>query len=333
MKMPGSGRAFCSGGDIVSFYDMIRKGNIEECKEFFSTLYEFIYFLSTYKKPQVAVLDGVTMGGGAGVAIPETFRVATDKTVFATPETLVGLHPDAGASFHLSRLPGEFLGLTGSRLNGAEMIACGLATHYSHSHNVLAIEESLNNLITNDPCVIESCIHNFSDLNHLDKNSVFRRWTFFIFIVHFTNGMKTINKCFSLDTVEEIIEALECEAAKTHDPWCYSMLKNLKNASPLSLKVSLRSIREGRFQTLDQCLIREYRLTSRVVSCQISSDFCEGVRARLVDKDFAPKWNPPSLEHISYDMVDEYFSPLGAFESELELSTRKPELFHEQIRI
>ncbi|KAJ0803278.1 putative 3-hydroxyisobutyryl-CoA hydrolase [Helianthus annuus] len=302
---------------------MIRKGNIEECKEFFSTLYEFIYFLSTYKKPQVAVLDGVTMGGGAGVAIPETFRVATDKTVFATPETLVGLHPDAGASFHLSRLPGylgEFLGLTGSRLNGAEMIACGLATHYSHSQNVLAIEESLNNLITNDPCVIESCIHNFSDLNHLDKNSVFRR-------------MKTINKCFSLDTVEEIIEALEREAAKTHDPWCHSMLKNLKNASPLSLKVSLRSIREGRFQTLDQCLIREYRLTSRVVSCQISSDFCEGVRARMVDKDFAPKWNPPSLEHISYDMVDEYFSPLGAFESELELSTRKPELFHEKIRI
>ncbi|KAF5816729.1 putative 3-hydroxyisobutyryl-CoA hydrolase [Helianthus annuus] len=321
--MKGSGRAFCSGGDIVSFYDMIRKGNIEECKEFFSTLYEFIYFLSTYKKPQVAVLDGVTMGGGAGVAIPETFRVATDKTVFATPETLVGLHPDAGASFHLSRLPGylgEFLGLTGSKLNGAEMIACGLATHYSHSQNVLAIEESLNNLITNDPCVIESCIHNLSDLNHLDKNSVFRR-------------MKTINKCFSLDTVEEIIEALEREAAKTHDPWCYSMLKNLKNASPLSLKVSLRSIREGRFQTLDQCLIREYRLTSRVVSCQISSDFCEGVRARMVDKDFAPKWNPPSLEHISYDMVDEYFSPLGAFESELELSTRKPEPFHEQIRI
>ncbi|MFS7924913.1 putative 3-hydroxyisobutyryl-CoA hydrolase [Helianthus anomalus] len=97
--------------------------------------------------------------------------------------------------------------------------------------------------------------------------------------------------------------------------------------------VSPFKIREGRFQTLDQCLIREYRLTSRVVSCQISSDFCEGVRARMVDKDFAPKWNPPSLEHISYDMVDEYFSPLGAFESELELSTRQPEPFHEQIRI
>ncbi|MFS7924914.1 putative 3-hydroxyisobutyryl-CoA hydrolase [Helianthus anomalus] len=146
--------------------------------------------------------------------------------VFATPETLIGLHPDAGASFHLSR---EFLGLTGSRLNGAEMIACGLATHYSHSQNVIAIEESLNNLITNDPCVIESCIRNFSDLSHLDKNNVFRR-------------MKTINKCFSLATIEEIIEALEREAAKTHDPWCYSMLKNLKNASPLSLKVSLRSV-------------------------------------------------------------------------------------------
>ncbi|KAI3756819.1 hypothetical protein L1987_56642 [Smallanthus sonchifolius] len=311
--MKGSGRAFCAGGDVVALHDMIKKGNIEESKEFFWTLYNFIYLQSTYLKSHVAILDGVTMGGGAGVAIPVTFRVATDKTAFATPETLIGLHPDAGASFHLSHLPGEFLGLTGSRLNGAEMIACGLATHYSPSVNVSAIEECLKNLITNDPCLIEASIKNYSDqLNYPDQNSVLKR-------------LKTVDKCFSRDTVEDLVDALETEAAKTGDPWCNSILKTLKNASPLSLKVSFRSIREGRFQTLEQCLVREYRLTSRALSCQISSDFCEGVRAQLVDKDFTPKWDPPSLEHVSYDMVDQYFSPLTAFEAELELPSSKPE--------
>ncbi|MFS7925754.1 putative 3-hydroxyisobutyryl-CoA hydrolase [Helianthus anomalus] len=134
--MKGNGNAFCAGADIVSVRDMIKKGNIEGSKEIFRRVYGFAYLLHTYLKPNVAILDGVTMGGGAAISIPGTFRIATEKTVYATPETLIGLHPDAGASFHLSHLPGylgEYLGLTGDRLNGVEMIACGLATHYAHS--------------------------------------------------------------------------------------------------------------------------------------------------------------------------------------------------------
>ncbi|KAK4544818.1 hypothetical protein RGQ29_032982 [Quercus rubra] len=190
VAMKGSGRAFCAGGDIVTLYHMINVGKMEDCKEFFRTLYTYIYILGTYLKPHVALLNGITMGGGAGVSIPGMFRVATDKTVFATPETLIGFHPDAGASFFLSHLPGhlgEYLGLTGQKLNGAEMISCGLATHYAHSSKLALIEEQLGKLDTDDPSVIETSLEKYSDLVYLDNISVLH----------------------SHDTVEEIIDALE----------------------------------------------------------------------------------------------------------------------------
>ncbi|XP_058008291.1 3-hydroxyisobutyryl-CoA hydrolase-like protein 1, mitochondrial isoform X2 [Hevea brasiliensis] len=307
--MKGSGRAFCAGGDIVSLYHLINQGKLEDCKEFFRTVYSFIYELGTYLKPHVAILDGITMGGGAGVSIPGTFRVATNKTAFATPETLIGFHPDAGASFFLSHLPGhlgEYLALSGEKLNGAEMIACGLATHYSYSE--------LGKLFTDDPSVIEATLEKYGDLVHPDKMSVIHR-------------IETVDKCFSHDTVEEIFDALESEASGTNDAFCNSTLRRLKEASPLSLKVSLRSIREGRFQTLDQCLVREYRMSLQGIFKQISTDFCEGVRARMVDKDLAPKWNPPNLEQVSEDMVEHYFSPLSELEPDLELPTEKREAF------
>ncbi|XWS62007.1 hypothetical protein CRYUN_Cryun07bG0173900 [Craigia yunnanensis] len=129
-----------------------------------------------------------------------------------------------------------------------------------------------------------------------------------------------LNKCFGHGMVEEIINALEAETARSKDKWCVSTLKKLRSAPPLSLKVSLRSIREGRFQTLEQCLASEYQMTLQAITRQISNDFSEGVRARLVDKCFAPKWDPSCLEKVSEDMVDAYFSPLNVYEPELELS-------------
>ncbi|KAI6706528.1 hypothetical protein NL676_009490 [Syzygium grande] len=312
VMMKGSGRAFCAGGDIVSLYQLINRGKIEDCKDFFRTLYGFIYFLGTFLKPHVALLNGITMGGGAGVSIPGTFRVATDKTVFATPETLIGFHPDAGASFYLSHLPGhlgEYLGLTGEKLTGAEMMACGLATHYTLDARLPLIEEQLGKLVADDPSVIESILEKYGDLVCPDKMSVIHK-------------MELVDKCFGHDTVEEIIDALESKTAGLKDSWCNSALKRLKEASPLSLKVSLRSVREGRFQTFDQCLAREYRMSLQGISKQISGDFCEGVRARMVDKDLAPKWDPPSLDKVSEDMVDQYFSPLSELEPDLDLPTK-----------
>ncbi|EEF46875.1 3-hydroxyisobutyryl-CoA hydrolase-like protein 2, mitochondrial [Ricinus communis] len=309
--MKGSGRAFCSGADVVSLSELVNEGRVDECKSFFQILYKFAYLQGTYLKPHVAILDGITMGCGAGISLPGMFSIVTDKTVFAHPEAQMGFHPDAGASYYLSRLPGylgEYLALTGDKLNGAEMIACGLATHYTLNARLALIEERLGRLVTDDRTVIETSLAQYGDLVYPDKTSVLHK-------------IETIDKCFSHDTVEEIIDALENEAASSYDAWLKAALTKIKEASPLSLKVVLQSIREGRFQSLDKCLAREYRISLTGVSKRVSNDFCEGVRARLVDKDFAPKWDPPSLREVSEDMVDCHFSPLSELESELELPT------------
>ncbi|KAL8154716.1 hypothetical protein AgCh_000173 [Apium graveolens] len=197
---------------------------------------------------KVALLNGITMGGGAGISIPGTFRVATDKTVFATPETLIGFHPDAGASFHLSHLSGclgEYLALTGDKLNGAEMSACGLATHYSLHAKLPLIEEQIGNLVTDDPSVVEASLEKYSDSVCPDNMNIIQRY--------------------------------EKE---------------------------------------------DFRLLISALFVNI------GVRARMVDKDFAPKWDPPSLEQVSKDMVDQYFSPLNEnLGPELELPTTQREAF------
>ncbi|KAK9101771.1 hypothetical protein Sjap_019025 [Stephania japonica] len=317
VMMKGSGRAFCAGGDVVTLYRLLNEGKQEECKEFFRTLYSFVYLLGTYLKPNVAILDGITMGPGVGISVPGTFCVATDKTVFGHPETQIGFHPDSGASFYLSRLPGylgEYLALTGDTLNGVDMLACGLASHFCLNARLEWIEERLAKLITDDPSVIETSLKDYGDLVYPDKRSVLHK-------------IETIDRCFGQDTVEEIIDALENEVATAYDDWCTLTLKKLKQASPLSLKVSLLSIREGRFQSLDQCLAREYRISLRALSNQVSNDFCEGVRARLVDKDYAPKWDPPSLEDVSKDMVNYHFAPLSGLEPELDLPTALREPF------
>ncbi|KAL0382341.1 UNVERIFIED_CONTAM: 3-hydroxyisobutyryl-CoA hydrolase-like protein 1, mitochondrial [Sesamum calycinum] len=284
--MKGGGRAFSAGGDVVSLYNLIKKGNnlVNDTShhricEYRKILVTSLLFSSDFSHKevsldfsmQVALLNGFTMGGGAGISMPSTFRVATDKT-----------NHQKSTAIEAKKLP--------------------------------LVEEQLGNLVTDDPSVIETYLGNHGDTVRPDQTSVIHR-------------IDTLDKCFSHDTVEEIIESLENEAAKTNEGWCTSALKKLKEASPLSLKVSLKSIREGRFQTLDQCLIREYRMCLQGISGQISGDFCEGVRAKLVDKDLVPKWDPPSLEHVSQDMVDQYFTPLSAFEPELELPTKQREAF------
>ncbi|CAK7356360.1 unnamed protein product [Dovyalis caffra] len=275
----------------------------------------------------VAILDGITMGGGAGVSIHGSFRIATDKTkkpqVFATPEVLIGLHPDAGASYYLSRLPG-YLGKSFScfchsivtRLFPWETSSLFLALPHSmlyikyyETDSVLLIEEQLGKLATKDFSVMDTFLARFGQTANLSERSVLHR-------------MSMLNKCFGHATVEEIINTLESEAARTKDEWCFSTLGKLREAPPLSLKVSLRSIRKGRFQTLEQCLDREYRMTLQAISRQISTDFCEGVRARLVDKCFPPKWDPPCLEQVSEDMVDAYFALPNAYDPGLELPSK-----------
>ncbi|TQD69992.1 hypothetical protein C1H46_044476 [Malus baccata] len=307
--MKGSGRAFCSGADDVSLYELVNEGDVDECKKFFETLYKFVYIQGTYLKPHVAIMYGTTMGAGAGIAIPGMFWVVTDKTIFSNPEAQIGFHPDAGASFYLSRLPGylgEYLALTGDKLNGVEMIACRLAMHYTLNARLAMVEEHLGKLLTDEPSVIETALEQYGDLVYLDRRSILSK-------------LDVIDRCFSHDTIEEIFDALVGYGV-----------------GPVLILYSMPDfhsciqIREGRFQPLDQCLAREYRTSLAAISNRVSSDFSEGVRARLVDKDFAPKWNPPSFKDVSRDMVDCYFSPLPEVEPEPELPTAMREPFMQE---
>ncbi|XP_050230456.1 3-hydroxyisobutyryl-CoA hydrolase-like protein 1, mitochondrial [Mercurialis annua] len=317
LVLKGNGRAFCAGGDVVKLYQLIIQGRLEECKDCFRTFYSFMYLLGTYFKPHVAIMDGITMGGGAGLSVHGSHRLATEKTVFAIPEIQIGLHPDAGASYYLSRLPGyfgEYLGLTADRINGEEMVACGLATHFISSNRIPLLEEQFGKIPTNEISAMDRFLATYSNIKDRNPTSVLHR-------------INTVNSCFGHATVEEIINALETEAARTKDEWCISTLKRLREAPPLSLKISLRSIREGRFQSLEQCLAREYWMTLQSISAQVSNNFCEGVRVRLVDKSFAPKWDPPCLEQVSEDMVGAYFEPPNVYEPALELPSKPREAF------
>ncbi|XP_047334115.1 3-hydroxyisobutyryl-CoA hydrolase 1-like [Impatiens glandulifera] len=295
--LKGQGRAFCAGGDVASVVHDINKGNWKIAAEFFRVEYIMNYVMATCSKTQVSILNGIVMGGGAGASIHGRFRVATEKSLFAMPETALGLFPDVGASYYLSRLPGffgEYVGLTGSRLDGADMLACGLATHFVPSVNLSLLEEALERANSSDPVEVSAVIDKFSEEPSLKKTSVYHR-------------LDVINACFSMRTVEEVISAIENMSTNSQDDWLSSTLQSLKTASPTSLKITLRSIREGRLQSIGQCLVREYRMVCHVVKGKFSKDFCEGCRAILLDKDKNPKWEPSRLELVSDEMVDSYF--------------------------
>ncbi|PWA50274.1 beta-hydroxyisobutyryl-CoA hydrolase 1 [Artemisia annua] len=298
--MKGEGRAFCAGGDVAAVVNDIKNGNWKLGADFFSKEFRLNYLMATYTKPQVSLLRGIVMGGGAGASIHGRFRVATDNSVFAMPETALGLFPDVGASYYLSRTPGffgEYVGLTGARLDGAEMLACGLATHFVPLEKLSLLEDALCKANTGDPNIINNIINEYSSTPKLKETSQYFR-------------LKTIERCFSRRTVEEIISALEKEADKNMDDWIAWTIESLKKASPTSLKISLRSFREGRLQGVGQCLIREYRMVCTVMQGKFSRDFFEGCRALLLDKDKNPKWEPSKLEFVSDYMVDRYFTAL-----------------------
>ncbi|XP_010510308.1 PREDICTED: probable 3-hydroxyisobutyryl-CoA hydrolase 3 [Camelina sativa] len=302
--LKGQGRAFCAGGDIPPVLNNIVQGKWRLGAAFFYDQYTLNYVLATYSKAQVSILNGIVMGGGAGVSIHGRFRIATENTVFAMPEAAVGLFPDVGASYFLSRLPGyfgEYVGLTGARLDGAEMLACGLATHFVHSTRLTALEAGLCTVGSSDPSFASTILDAYTEHPHVQQNSAYHR-------------LDVIDRCFSRRTVEEIISALEREVTQKPDDWISNTTQALKKASPLSLKISLRSIREGRLQGVGECLVREYRMVCHVMKGDLSKDVVEAYRAILVDKDKNPQWEPRRLEDIKDRMVDQYFERLEGLE-------------------
>jgi len=286
------GRGFCAGGDVVMLW---RSGNEDatEAKEFFFAEYRLNHLLFTYPKPTVAMMDGITMGGGVGISLPCTFRIATEATRFAMPETSIGLFPDVGGGWYLSRLPGrvgEFMALTGARLDGAECHYLGLATHYVEQASLADMVER----IAAAPGRIQGSIGSVAATAPEAKVAA---------------NLPLINRLFASYRVEEVLAALAADEGE----WATTELETLRSKSPLSCKVSLRLMEEGASRASFEDEMRaEYALASRVVR---THDFHEGVRALLIDKDNSPQWDPANPEEVSDEMLDVLFTPLPGTEA------------------
>ncbi|KAL2632774.1 hypothetical protein R1flu_004253 [Riccia fluitans] len=308
--LKGNGRTFCAGGDLRMFYDLGKSD--EGWTQVVYVKYWLDYHISTFKKPLVGILHGLTMGGGAGLTVPGKFRVSTEKTVFAMPEAAIGFHTDCGASYWLSHLPGalgEYMALLGARLDGAEMYSCGLATHYVSSECLPQLEARLLELDSGDADKVDAAIKEFSAPAKLGENSILNK-----------DRLALIDKCFSKASVEEIVESLESESKVQGQEWALEPLKILKRSSPTGLKVTFQSLRIGRNGTLSDALQREYRQTINSLRGLISDDLYEGIRAVVVDKDNRPKWNPATLAGITEEklkLMIEAYKP----EDELHLPT------------
>ncbi|KAK8470396.1 hypothetical protein PHAVU_004G134901 [Phaseolus vulgaris] len=295
--LKGNGKAFCAGGDVVSLITSSLVGHWTYAASFYKKELILDHLVATYKKPTVSLINGIVMGGGAGLSMPTRFRVVTEKAIFAMPEASIGLFPDVGASYFLSRLLGyfgEYLGLTGARLDGAEIAACGLATHFVPSIKLESLENALQVLNSPNVSTISALIKTFAEKPNVKEDSPFRR-------------LEVINKCFSKETVEEIIESLEHELQIGAEKWITNALSYMRSSCPTSLKIFLKSIKRGRVEKIDQCLYRDYNIACHFFRGTFGNHFYEGSRAKLFDKDNKPKWEPSKLELVDKEMVNQYF--------------------------
>jgi enoyl-CoA hydratase len=281
------GRGFCAGGDVVMLARS-GSGDAEEAKRFFWAEYRLNQLLFVYPKPTIAIMDGITMGGGVGIALPCTYRVATENTRLAMPETSIGLFPDVGGGWYLSRLPGrvgQFMALSGARLDAGDCMYLGLATHYVEQSAI----SDLVDRVMKAPERVQGALGAASATAPEPK---------------FEPNLPTISRLFASDRIEDILAALDSEESE----WAESELATLKSKSPLSCKVSLRLLAEGpnRLTFADE-MRAEYALAGRVVR---THDFREGVRALLIDKTGDPQWDPPTPEGVTDEMLDVLFAPL-----------------------
>jgi enoyl-CoA hydratase len=289
------GRGFCAGGDIRMVAES-GAGDGRAGRTFFFHEYRMNHRLFHYPKPVVAFMDGITMGGGVGISRPARFRVATENTKFAMPETGIGLFPDVGGGWYLSRLPGrvgQFLALTGARLDGAECLALGLATHYVHADRLEEAKARIAETPSNTAAILASVASPTPDARIIRNHHA-------------------ISRCFASDRLEDIIVALEADAAEG-DEWAAKELATLRTKSPQTCKVALRQLREGlAMPSFADEMRQEYAIASRVL---VRHDFLEGVRAVIVDKDNAPEWDPATPEQVTDAMLDAIFAPLPAEEA------------------
>lgn len=297
------GRAFCAGGDIRAIYEAGRgtAGDPALTSIFFREEYRLIRRLYRYKKPYIALIDGIAMGGGAGVSVNGAYRIATERAVFAMPETGIGLFPDVGATRFLNLCPGHigrYLGLTGARLGTADAIYCGFATHFVRRERLPALLDALRHVTWRagrEFAQVEEVLTAFRMLTGTPPLAA---------------HASAIDRNFAGNTVDAILAslAIDMKLGGADGEWAAQTRADLMTKSPTSLKITLAQLMIGEGGDIEDALTLEYRMTQRAMA---GHDFYEGVRAALVDKDRQPRWQPASLAEVSDAMVYAYFAPLG----------------------
>ncbi len=293
----GSGdKAFCAGGDIRRIYELGKEKNFQQAEQFFFDEYRNNFTIGNYEKPYIALMDGITMGGGVGISLHGSHRVVTERTLFAMPETGIGFFPDVGGSHFLSRCEGElgtFLALTGTRLSAASLVDAGMADYIVPSYH------------------LEELIAALTDKDIKSKQHVAELITGFAAPTEPSSLLKThrgvIEECFVFDEIGLIFQTLD----KHNSEWSNDILEGLQQKSPLSLHVTLRQIRTGVSMNLAECLRMEYCLSQHFLR---SHDFYEGIRAQLVDKDKSPQWSANSIDAITPEDVDAFFTAIDGNE-------------------
>ena len=285
------GRGFCAGGDIAFLRNSALNDGGVSGRKFFHDEYQLNHLIFTYPKPVVAFMDGITMGGGVGISQPATFRVATENTKLAMPETGIGLFPDVGGGWYLSRLKGrlgQYLALTGARMTGAQCLWSGLATHYLTSNH---LAEAKAKLIAGEaPDAVLGALTGTPGEHEVGAHA------------------SDIATHFASDRYEDILASLAADDGE----WAQATLATLNSKSPQTCKVALRQLATSlSLPDFAANMVMEYRIGSRVLTLP---DFAEGVRAVIVDKDNAPHWNPATAEGVTDALLDQIFAALPADE-------------------
>lgn len=283
-------RAFCAGGDLRRIYDA-GTANQPNLASFFFNEYCLNFEIKQFPKPYIAFLDGITMGGGVGISVHGSHRVATEKFLFAMPETGIGFFPDVGGSYFLPRCldnTGIYCGLTGARLKAADALHIGMVNHVMPSAK---IEETISKLAATE----------FTENAHQSVTDILQIFCDTPTTAPIEEHLHCIAKCFEGKTVEEIIIKLE----EQNTNWCNDLVKTLLTKSPMSLKITLEQLHRGRHLDFAACMQMEYALVQHFLT---GHDFYEGVRALIVDKDQNPQWQPDKLDKISVEEVKKYFA-------------------------
>jgi 3-hydroxyisobutyryl-CoA hydrolase len=316
IMISGAGpKAFCAGGDVAELAKQNKtKEGQKQSSDYFGLEYQLDHVIATYSKPYIAIMDGITMGGGVGLSVHAPFRIATEKTVFAMPETTIGFFPDVGGSFFLPRLDGEigtYLSLTSERLHGVQAFYAGIATHYIDSSVLQPLTTRLSELVFNDRASLQDRLTLVNDTiseytSNLPSPDMESAKT-----GNLSGELRTaIDRCFKFDTIEEIIAAVESE---TENPsqfisdWAKATLKTISIRSPTSLKVTLMQLRLGKRWSIEQTFKREHAMATHFMA---HPDFTEGVSARLINKPPTnPNWQPSKLEDVKTAEVRKFFQP------------------------